>query len=293
MNRTKLTELINHPEKVTSRDAAMMADMAAQYPYAAILQILLAKSQQQHEQARQYLGTAALYTPNRSVLRLVMENRLPGLAAQAAEAPQPPLQQPQASASQQESSPHISTASGNEQLLDRSPEPETDEHQGPSPDFYNELQENLRRLKANRTKSSSASTGSPEESPTTENAQVPEKAPPISPTVQQIMQEHQEQTLENPRVQQQRSLIDSFLQNGSMLPRRQLQDQPASESPQADLSQPATFTPPDLATETLAAIMERQGKTEKAIDIYQKLLLKYPQKSAYFADCIERLKKIE
>jgi tetratricopeptide (TPR) repeat protein len=46
----------------------------------------------------------------------------------------------------------------------------------------------------------------------------------------------------------------------------------------------------DLATETLADIYIRQGHTKKAIEIYERLILKYPEKHVYFASRIERLK---
>lgn len=48
-----------------------------------------------------------------------------------------------------------------------------------------------------------------------------------------------------------------------------------------------------LVSESLAAILAKQGKTEKAREMYQKLSLKYPQKSAYFASQIENLKREE
>jgi hypothetical protein len=47
----------------------------------------------------------------------------------------------------------------------------------------------------------------------------------------------------------------------------------------------------DFVTETLARIYAKQGNFPKAIRTYQKLSLKYPEKSTYFAALIEELKR--
>lgn len=46
-----------------------------------------------------------------------------------------------------------------------------------------------------------------------------------------------------------------------------------------------------IATETLAAILARQGHKEKAIKMYEKLSLQYPEKSSTFAAQIKKLNK--
>lgn len=52
----------------------------------------------------------------------------------------------------------------------------------------------------------------------------------------------------------------------------------------------AKATDYNLVTETLAKIYERQGLVDKALAAYEQLSLKNPEKSAYFAVHIERLK---
>ncbi len=47
----------------------------------------------------------------------------------------------------------------------------------------------------------------------------------------------------------------------------------------------------DFCTETLAQIYAEQGYYEQASAIYSKLILRYPEKSAYFASLIEKIKQ--
>ncbi|HRH57293.1 MAG TPA: hypothetical protein PLS10_06550 [Chitinophagales bacterium] len=47
----------------------------------------------------------------------------------------------------------------------------------------------------------------------------------------------------------------------------------------------------DMMTETLAKIYVKQGKTDKALEIYNTLLMRFPEKSAYFASLIQKIEK--
>ena len=47
----------------------------------------------------------------------------------------------------------------------------------------------------------------------------------------------------------------------------------------------------DIISDTLAQLLVLQGETEKAIQVYEKLILQNPEKSTYFADRIKKLGK--
>jgi len=56
-----------------------------------------------------------------------------------------------------------------------------------------------------------------------------------------------------------------------------------------DLSKDSTKVNDRLVSESYAKLLTRQGKTDAAKEIYQKLILKFPQKKAYFADLLKQL----
>ena len=47
----------------------------------------------------------------------------------------------------------------------------------------------------------------------------------------------------------------------------------------------------EVLTEAMAVVLSSQGKRQKAVELYQKLSLMNPSKSAYFAAKIEQLKE--
>jgi tetratricopeptide (TPR) repeat protein len=90
-----------------------------------------------------------------------------------------------------------------------------------------------------------------------------------------------------------KDLINSFLQRAPTSASRRRAALPAfdaEQEEQPDLSGRSTQVVPDLASESLAKILARQGKTDRAIAIYERLMVKQPEKMAYFAAQIDSLR---
>jgi hypothetical protein len=83
------------------------------------------------------------------------------------------------------------------------------------------------------------------------------------------------------------SLIDKFIEENPAFTPNKLD----LVEKRDDISVNSIQEDDNIVTETLATIFEMQKLYEKAISVYEKLILKFPEKSAYFASRISELKK--
>jgi len=84
----------------------------------------------------------------------------------------------------------------------------------------------------------------------------------------------------------QSELIDKFILDN---PRIETAKE-KTETARVDISKPFVEEKGEFVTETLARIYVNQGYYSRAIEIYEKLCLKFPEKSSYFASQIEKIK---
>ena len=85
---------------------------------------------------------------------------------------------------------------------------------------------------------------------------------------------------------QQKDLIEQFIKKAP-----ELDNITPSNENRKDISKSSVREKEDLASERLIQVYVKQGYYQKAMDAYKKLSLKYPEKSDYFAEQIEKLRK--
>lgn len=112
-----------------------------------------------------------------------------------------------------------------------------------------------------------------------------ETAPIVPETILTTETENENETVSSP-YRKKDELIDRFILSEPVMPKIT-----AGAAEIRDLSQDNPYSQEELFSETLAKIYLKQHLYEKAIATYIKLSLKYPEKSIYFADRIEKIKE--
>ncbi|SFC54010.1 hypothetical protein SAMN05421780_106187 [Flexibacter flexilis DSM 6793] len=311
MNKQEFLHIITHPSDISPKEAEALEEMTVNFPYCQLAHVLLAKNahDKNNMMALQRLKTAAVYSASRTALKnlIYSENQwhsspsrvlesmfalVPENNEEAAAEPMPlPYTEPNDSFTplslEQEISEVASKWSSN--IAENEPVvpvantteavPETNKPVENSvinelKATIEELQRTKRELAAQKQQNEQAH--QEQETPTPSTDDTAGKGVAFS---------------EKPDRKAQIELIDKFIVSNPRMP--QANDMVQSGSSLGDLASDSSRIDETLVSENFAVILTRQGKINKAIEIYRKLILKYPEKSSYFASRIESLEKMD
>ncbi|MGF1636094.1 MAG: hypothetical protein ACFCUU_03405, partial [Cyclobacteriaceae bacterium] len=265
----------------SSEDIDKLRSLSNSYSYAQFIHILIAKiaTEINDDNKDKLLTKAAIYTSDRSILKSLLTEASAWPAYEAIEEQEP---------TEERSVEPVEIAEETENII--SDRKET------SDDIYKDVFENLEKLRSLRKEFEFLETAQADENkkqPAVSDED-PDYAEDDEETVDQILDSITKRA-EIPaadideKKKEQINIIDNFINNAPDFHQRQLAAKELAKENNKDLAENSTALNDDLISENLALIFLKQGKKERAIDIYSKLILKYPHKKAYFATQIEQI----
>ena len=245
-----------------SEEINSLKELANKYPFSQIVHLLLANASKK-DNSNEYksnLSNAAFYSTDRSILKSLIENNL---------VPSEKLAIPNDRPSSKK------TAVSKEQINKRTidvPSLNTD-------DLIAQVLDNVNKLQKVKKEFANSFI---EIKPNTSTIVKPTTTEKITSKAKASKELVQKKTI----VKKQTNLIEKFIKEKPSITKNS-----KSVNEKDDLSKDSIKMRDDVISESLAKIFANQGKTQKAIDIYKKLIWKLPQKKSLFAAEIEKLKK--
>ncbi len=287
MTRSQLIELLASPDLLDDDTLSPLKEVLDAYPFFQAGRLLWIKNLHRldHIRFNSELKTAAAYVPDRAKLFFLINDLVSPLSL-AADVPTSevdpikhqgpvPLDLPSESPSESKS---VDT-SGQESVR----EPEGKDFVFPSVDLLDYEKETFPSLHYSLETSSFSEKLSVDESHSFSEWLSVLRHGPVEPSTNEASPKDPQ-----PRSKHKMDLIDTFLNNGDR--RERIVPGKDKGTFSSEGSMKSVQENEDLMTETLANIFIRQKHYGKAANIFERLRLKYPEKSAYFA---RRLKELE
>ena len=307
MDKNRFTYLVSHYNSLDQKETGELRLEQDRFGYCQVLHQLIARGDQdnQTEMREQSLNVAAVYATDRSVLKKIMTEP----RAERKEIYDSTPEESANATSESEAVEHAKleevTIAEVEPIIQKEPEnqdlrvklPESDSSFDPEvalSEFISEL-EPMRRNKLLFEKAvqefeNKSHPVVDEEKPKRRGrpkSQHPEE--PIENTSDKLLDEiktsKKKIVSDNPKQKEQTEIIDQFIKSKPTI------SKPTANQDQLDLTEPNESYNENVVSETLALILIKQGKKEKAVEVLRKLIWKFPQKKAYFAAQIEDLIK--
>lgn len=290
MNKAHFIHLIEHPEQAIAGEEVSLREITRTYPYFQTARVLLTKClhNQNSYLFEKELKTTALYAGNRKKLydyiHAVQEEQVLIAASESttapvnevieAKVPEVIIHEPIEIAETEKHEETITPVAETETAPEVEHTTITEDTEKKTPDVASPHSfDEWLQLLSNQPL-----------------PQVPKSAPvPITPVAETT------ENIETPEVKtpfpnkNQAFDIDGIIN-------RFITESPSISRPKAEFFNPANMAKlsveehEDLVTETLARINLKQGNYKKAIRMYEKLCLKFPEKMPYFVDLIQKIK---
>jgi len=287
VNAAELLNIIQKGNSLDKEDFRALIKLHETFPYFLVPKVLAAKYEQKvsEGESKELLHWAAVQSPDRAWLKSLITEDIPFLhEAQKKDNPDP---KPKSA----RSITIIKEEEAEKKDIKEEPTKSTSSNSNRA-EILKKLEENLSKLKKQEPE-----TTSPKEEKLAEKT--PDKPKP-SPAKKsspkrkrsgddliETIKKKEKKVIRDAKKQEQIDIIKAFSKKEIKL--ATIKENEDSNKIQ-DLSVSSTQLNDKLLSESYAKLLTKQGKKDKAIEIYQKLILKFPKKKAYFADLIEELK---
>lgn len=297
MTAKEFLDMVNRGNDLQDEDLVQALQLAASYPYFTIPHILSARFavRQKNETTSEYISNAAIRVPNRNRLKELVYGEWHFISTPEAEPEIPILDEKENTALLIEN--HIEDSAEPEKV----PMTETNSSvevteptvstEGPTipatkrQEVLKQLEENLYKLQEN---GHVPTDNTPEPEGKDESSNHPADELPADDLIEAIKKKDKKEIPSEKR-KEQIALISRFTKKNIRLSSLSNPNDP--ETDLVDLSISSTQINDSMVSESFAKILVKQKKLREAIEIYEKLQLKYPDKKTYFADCIRELDK--
>lgn len=268
MNAKQFSILLNKGNSLEKEDFQALVKLHETFPYFVLPKILAAKYERETTggASTELLHWAAVQSPNRSRLKQLIEQEIDFL---------PPATDRAATLVNEETIAYQSLP----------PAPPSSEAEPASPDQTREeilkrLEENLNRFK----KASKKTTEKPQGDNRDKEEQLNKDL--AAEDLIATIKKKEKKVILDARKKEQNDLIKAFSKKSIQLAAIK-ENQDAAKL--TDLSENSTVFNDKIVSESFAKLLVKQNKKDQAIEIYQKLRLKFPDKTAYFAALIKEL----
>lgn len=252
MNASQFQEILSRADSLEKSEILQLRKVQENFPYFQIPHVLIARYEflKNTKASTQALGWAAITSPDRVWLRKLVEN--PG---------------------------NPSPASPSEDLL-----PEDQPSKTNSASRTQSLKNLGEQLKGNPPTEEKSQESAPTPAPKKPRRT---RRPGAGEDLIETIKRKEKKKIVDSKKKEQIDLIKAFSKKSiKMATIKEIEANQNTEN----LAAASTQINDNLISEGYAKLLIKQNKKEKAIEIYQKLSLKFPDKKAYFADLIENLK---